>query len=121
VVLFVLLGCSWCSLSGLASISLVVLGLSWDLLGPLGMLLECSWGFLWSLRVLLGCSWSALGVLGELLVLLGCSKWTGEHVFGGLEARLGGSWGLMRCSWDGLGASWGAVRVSCGLLTDPEG
>jgi hypothetical protein len=98
VVLFVLLGCSLCSLSGLASISLVVLGLSWDLWGPLGMLLECSWGFLWSLRVLLGCSWGALGVLGGLLVLLGCS-WCSP------SGRASMSLVVLKLAWEALGAS----------------
>ena len=81
-----LLGCSWRSLSGLVSTSLVVLGLSWDralllewFRGALRMLLECSRGVLrGALGVLLECSWSALevvwGDLGGRALLLECSS-----------------------------------------------
>ena len=69
---------------------------SWDLLGPLGVLLGASWGGL-------GASW---GLLGGSWALLGAS-W----------GALGASWAPpgvvlepLGASWAGLGASWGGPK-----------
>ena len=72
---------------------------SWDLLGPLGVLLGASWGGL-------GASWGLLGPLGRVL--------------GPLRVLLGCSWGLLGASWGGLGASWGLLGGSWGLLGRSE-
>ena len=68
---------------------------SWDLLGPLGVLLGASWGGL-------GASWGLLGPLGRVL--------------GPLRALLGCSWGLLGASWGLLGGSWSPLGRSWGLL-----